>query len=78
MGFRRRLERVLRDVPTSSRCRECSSRPETWIVWPGDPMAEIGRAPCPDCGWSPVVVTVVYAEPPTAPEDLDGGWSWQR
>lgn len=77
MRFRQRLERALRDVPASPRCRECASRPETWVVWPGDPLAVVGRAPCPDCGWAPVVIQVVYADPPQSPENLPGGWEWQ-
>lgn len=77
MTFRQRLERVLREIPPSARCRECSSRPETWVCWPGDPLAELGRAPCPDCGWSPVVIHVVYADPPQQSEQLPGGWQWQ-
>lgn len=76
MRFRQRLERALREVAPSPRCRECSSRPETWVVWPDDPMAELGSTPCPDCGWHPVVISVVYADPPLRPEHLPGGWQW--
>lgn len=75
------LERRLRALETGhaerlARCEHCARRPDCFICWPGDPVAERASLRCIGCGWVPTLIEVLYHESPLQPADLPRGPTW--